>query len=795
MSISNIKFKAEDSGAGAAPVANTPPTTDEALQMKAKLEAALDQVKQSEQYDQYLTQGQQAELATDAANLNADLQILNVYLQTGAWTGTTSSAGSTATQQAAMIDMSSVAAGFWVLNPGDTNPTQVLPDANGDITVPNDQVSDGNGGFVKPKVWYVADADVTNITGHTVGNDVILTITHSDGTIENKTFKDGATGRYQICINGLKNTTGMTMNFSHVDIVDPTTGDHKGLVIIGSQGDDTIYGTVGQDNISGAGGSDNIVGMGGNDEVYGYASDDANVNVLGLYSATDLGADGNNTIYDIYGTDNVDDGGPGGQDTVIKGYTTDAQPVAPTHEESDETTQPNDPTSIENWFTNTGFATPTIQNGELVLTTDGSSDSPKIDMDLVAAQAQGYMITGARDGTTNDLILTAVKIDPTGAEPPQYYRIRVKNYFSKDTNIGLKITNSFTDLGELNKTGDGVGTKQVDLEGTGGIGDILVGPKTVFDDYAVGVDGLGQSTDSESDLEDLLKEYQDPATTVWGTDAQVKTNDDGSAYISLDAGKIGSDGKLDIPSDFGAAAFVQKGDDGTWTITVTSNTGYSSTRVVIELTNVDPSNPPTVTLGGSSANVYTVDPTAAGVTIGGNVSDFVAGYQFGSTFSPDDNPLKIKYKNSDHGKGPSTAITGDQLKDKITACTTFEELDKYQDEVDKMQDTDANKASYQTDIDNARLSIINSWIGTNGSGGQLDTLKADLTTGTAAEQTAKDAEQTAKEQALEADIVKVNTEIEKLNKTSSANIYTSVESQWQTELTKLGRDKTGAKTA
>ncbi|PIR16302.1 MAG: hypothetical protein COV46_08910 [Deltaproteobacteria bacterium CG11_big_fil_rev_8_21_14_0_20_49_13] len=496
MAISNISFKATEG-----------PSTEAALEMKAKLKAAVKQIDEAEGYSSYLTVGEKAELEKSKALLMSDLAATDYFLKTGEWLGPVLPAG--ATNQQSLIDMNSLEEGFWLLNPGETVPTK-LTDIDGDIFVENNKVSDGQGGYIKPKVWYVAGEDVTEITGRNVGKDIELEITHEDGTVETKLFKNGATGDYQLCINGLKSKYDMLIDMSHVAILDPATGKKGGMVIIGGKGDDTIYGTLGTDNISGAGGDDAIVGMGGGDSVYGYASTDPFVNVAGTYGAADLGADGNDDIYDIYGTDIID-AGPGAQDVVHRGYTTNTTSIPAAREEGGEPVfDPDSPGDIESWFAGSeGWKVNADGENELVLTKkDGATDS-KVIMDVIGAGEEGYMVTGQRDGTTNDLILTAVKVD--GGEP-RYYRVRVRDYFSSDSK--LTINNSVTDLGELNKDLDGVGTKAVTLNGTGLEGDILIAPKTVFDDYAVEIENLGISTNDKSQLEELLKLQKEDPTSI-----------------------------------------------------------------------------------------------------------------------------------------------------------------------------------------------------------------------------------------------------------------------------------------
>jgi len=200
---------------------------------------------------------------------------------------------------------------------------------------------------------------------------------------------------------------------------------------------------------------------------------------------------------------------------------------------------------------------------------------------------------------------------------------------------------------------------------------------------------------------------------------------------------------------------------------------------VIKLTNVPAGA--TIKLGGSTQNVYVTDKNATGVIINTESgTDLAAGYKFGTNFgdAASDEIMETKFKLDSHGKGVSTAQTVDQLKDKITACTTFDLLDEYQDMVDKYSSSNPEKANLQTKVNNKRRELILARI----NGTILTDMKSAMDKAT-------DEEQTTKKKALEDAIKKVTTQIEKLkNKNGS---YSDLPDSWEIKLTALGYKSDG----
>ncbi|MBI2342709.1 MAG: hypothetical protein HYU98_08275, partial [Deltaproteobacteria bacterium] len=442
----------------------------------------------------------------------------------------------------------------------------------------------------------------------------------------------------------------------------------------------------------------------GNDDVYGYAS----AQVQQAYGPEALGEDGNDIIYDVYGTDNIFGGG-GGADQVYRGETGGI--TAPAQEiESPEQAIATSPEAIKGWFDTQGWSVGT-KGTELVLESDKSAASSVINMNVTD---EGYMVSGSQEG--NDLILTAVNVKDG---IPVYYKIRVKDYFDPKLDAELNITNSFIDL-----SGDfSVGTKSVNLTGTGNDGDILVGPKTIFDEYAMNASDLETSYNVTADeLADRLAPWQNSADSVW----YGATPQGGTVSLNWNNIKGKTEGNtLDIPANMGAVAFVQY-EGSTAIITLASNTGYEPERVVIKVENAPADLK--VTMNGQSGGVYSLGSTAAGVTINGEAGiDFLSGYQYGTTISDSsgDAGVKIKYKPSDHPAGESGASTKESLIAEIESATSFAMLDNYQLEVDGWINAD-EKQEMQDTINEARETLIKDKTTAATTDAELDSLTAEI---------------------------------------------------------------------
>ncbi|MBI2974075.1 MAG: hypothetical protein HYY43_00540 [Deltaproteobacteria bacterium] len=718
MAISDIKFKAteqtpvENPAPASTPPASSAPTTAEALEMKKKIEAALHQIEEAEKYDQYFVVGEKAELEKSKALLMADYAALDHFLKSSEWLGPVLPE-SASSQNPMYFNLEDVGSGWFLYN---ASGELVAPEisADGSITVPNNstQIDPATGKAVPTNLWFVMESngdpakDMVGIKGKNVGNDIMVTVTYADNHTQSYKIINGAIrSDIQVGVNALKSNHAVMIDFSETSIVDQKSGKKSGVFVIASKkSGDVVYGSAGKDEINLGGGDDFADGLGGNDDVYGYAS----AQVQQAYGPEALGEDGNDIIYDVYGTDNIFGGG-GGADQVYRGETGGI--TAPAQEiESPEQEIATSPEDIKGWFDTEGWSVGAKGN-ELVLESDKSAASSVINMNVTD---EGYMVSGSQEG--NDLILTAVNVKDG---IPVYYKIRVKDYFDPKLDAELNITNSFIDL-----SGDfSVGTKSVNLTGTGNDGDILVGPKTIFDEYAMNASDLETSYNVTADeLADRLAPWQNSADSVW----YGATPQGGTVSLNWNNIKGKTEGNtLDIPANMGAVAFVQY-EGSTAIITLASNTGYEPERVVIKVENAPADLK--VTMNGQSGGVYSLGSTAAGVTINGEAGiDFLSGYQYGTTISDSsgDAGVKIKYKPSDHPAGESGASTKESLIAEIESATSFAMLDNYQLEVDGWINAD-EKQEMQDTINEARETLIKDKTTAATTDAELDSLTAEI---------------------------------------------------------------------
>lgn len=695
MAISNIK---------ATTSSTVQPTTQEAVDLKKKLDATLAQLDEVGKYDEYLSMGEKAELAKSRSLLEADLAALDFFLKTGEWVPPTYStpAGST------LFDLSSIGSGFYLADPSNPSAAPVQPVINnGVIEVENKAVTDPTTGELIPaNLWFVPTSsddpskNVTDIIGETVGNDVIITIKYEDHT-ESFTIKNGAIRNdIQIGVNALKSEHSVNIDFSKMVTIDKKTGEKNGVIIIGSKYDDNIIGSSGKDLISGAGGSDNIEGMAGKDEVYGYA----NADIKNAYGTDALGTDGNDNIFDSYAvnaeTSDYIDGGDG-MDTVTGGYGnpqyTEYTGVAAHALEE-----------VEGWLT--GGAWKTEQVGDEIVMS-GGKDSP---IDIGIPEGEGWMMSADRDGS--DLILTVVKPGEAN-EPPVSQAIRIKGYFNE--NAKLNITGEFVDMSKVD-----VGARGVALNGTDNEGDILIGPKTVFDKYGITVDDLGNSSLDEATIQDRLDYYtkgiKDPSSP-W---ANAKLEGDRIVFNGIDS--------LNIPPDFSAVAFVKKeGNSYIITVVGVNEDGSTGDSIVLEVRNPGAKFLENLKVGGlTSGKVFNMTGLdSGGVTINGmSENDLIAGFEYGTTFTDEDNSgISIEVNELAGEKlTPTTPKTQGDIIAEINAITEFSGLDEMETKYNKLSadDEDLNKEDILTAIYDRRAALITSEM--SDYEGMTDTEKAAI---------------------------------------------------------------------
>ena len=718
MTINNVKFKAADPippEPEQQPQAPTGPSTDEVLAMKLKLEEALAQLDKANEYDQYLPMGDKAQLEKSKALLMADIQVIDYYLKTGEWIGATLPA-TAAGAGSQYIDITELEAGFYVSNPDDQTaaPVKLEPTDDGKLNPEN------NGGTTV--LTFVLGSsgdkskDMIDATIKSVGQDAVIEVTFADGKTKKYTIVNGSTRPdLQIQLNGTNAThaididASMFINPNLINMEGNATNNRGGITIIGTKYDDYILGSAGEDIIMGLGGSDAIDGMGSADEVYGYASQgdingdglgDGLVDVYGEDAETILGTDGGDTLYDMFGvklgTEDYLNGG-GGLDNVVRGKTLGALPEAPFTEDSSELA--SGPAKIDNWLKDSKGWKHEAKAGELLVTKDG--DNPgTIDIDI----PDGYMASAVKDGT--DLVFNVVKPGKKG-EDPEYYRIRIKDYFNED-GVKLNITGSFVDMGSSAENELDVGANPVTLNGTGKDGDILIGPKTVFEKYAMNVEDIGVSTKTDDELEIQLATFNEAVDPVWAN-AEVK---DGSIIIDENNKAFIEDikdGKFDIPTELGAVAFVKKTDYG-YEVTVASNVGLESTRTVIKVytDNKDLK----FTMNGFGGGVYDFSEYKNGVGVkisGGKGKDVLVGYEYGTEIkdkaSNGNAVIEIGiiategiYDIENHPEAPSSSTDVQaSIEKQIADADNLEELKTIQKTIDGLATSDDNASILMAD--------------------------------------------------------------------------------------------------
>lgn len=705
MAINNVKFKAQDPVAPPAEqpqqTGGTAPSIAEAEEMLKKLKAALNQIDYADKYDQYLSVGEKAQLEKYRALLMADVEALNYFLQTGDWMGPVLPANAGIAQQ--FFDINSVGTG-WYMSDQNKNIMQpsVTPDGDEEI-VPSDSqymgtvniektaMTDANGNIIPTLLWFVMGPGMKGIEGETIGKDLVITITYKeDGHKESYVIKNGAIrADIQVGVNALKVDDGIFTDFSKMLTINPDTGEKRGVYVIGSRFDDRITGGFGIDNLNGGGGNDRIEGLGESDLIFGHANSD----VLSQYSVDTLGLDGDDEIYDVFGTDIID-GGPGAKDSAYIGNTTEISGQTWNVENEGElfTESGSEAKNLLNgWLDTDGWSELEYDSskGEYYISKKDTSDN-KINIDLSGTE-EGYMISATRDEA--DIIYTFVRPGAPGSVP-EYIKLRVKNYFNQ-TNTKTTIKNSFIDMSndDIN-----VGTNPVELIGTASAGDILLAPLTFLDEYGMNQSEIGSGNMSQEEIQSKLAVWQGEDTldlySIWKyiDDASDKktgyTTESGEIIINWNDIKDQIIDKLfSIPTEFGAAAFVQYDESKNQTIiTVISNKGDENKRLVIKIDGIKAKDVAAldVRLNMNSSSVHyigEINGPGVGVTMnGGAGTDFMGGSAWGSSSQDEsyDEMVKISYPGSvtDHEPvGTSDVMTTEDLSTEINNAGSFEMLE------------------------------------------------------------------------------------------------------------------------
>lgn len=718
MGINKVTYKSEtpatpeQSPTTATPVTtttttSTAPSNDKIEQLIIDDQKIVSEIDEALKWKDGLTADQIATLKAERAIMLAEIARWKHYLETGELADSAYSTNSSSSGVA--FDLETVSG--WIM-PDHTDPTKVnqikpIQNADGTYTIKVDD--DPLAGSTRNPITFMmessddASKDMVKAEGKNRGNDVAVTITFRDGHTEVYIIKDAAKRPdIQICINALKSTHEVGMFFQDVYQVNPKTGATGGVYLIGSKNNDVIYGSSsGGDLIEGAGGNDVLVGMGKNNDIQGFADAED----IAKYGA-DLGSDGDDTIYDMtldMGSSSHIDGGQG-DDTVIREFGAVGETAS--HVETDNAVLSfGDPTAIQTWFKNDGW-TPTVDpiTGELVLTQDADKKGDTISLTV----EDGYMASFSKDPGSDDLIVNMVK-PGDGTNPPTYYRARIKGYFAQE-NTALVVNGRFATF----DSAVNVGVKSVTLNGSTDGGDILVGPRTSFEDYGIDSNNLGKSSVSDAELQAKIDAFKDPLA--------VDAGEEPFANATVVDGKIVIEESIDsltIPTSYGGEAFVRTMNDGSIEITVVQEkTQYSSQSIVIVVKNPgdglkDMKNIKINGVSAGSVHYVGKEGDPVGVTInGGSGIDFMAGYDESVTFAGESSSLGIEIKHA--SKNPNlasptdaTLSSVDKTLAEINGATTAEQLATIKAKVEKMPDSDsANRTKLLNAIDTRCSKLI-----------------------------------------------------------------------------------------
>ncbi len=657
------------------------------------------------QDDKFIGVDEKNELAYREALLLADYNILDHFIKTGEMLDVAGVEAATAATE--YVDLSKVDSGFYTYNKGSVSAATVaeesadssIPDYAGTVYVSADSnpAKDPNTNKDIPtNLNYVMSDDpekaVVKGSIEMRGNDAILKLEFKDGSKQSFVIKNlGARTDIQLTIIGTKQTTGFMFDASNFVSIDPATGAKRGIIVLGSQGNDTLIGTVANDLLFGGGGKDIIFGGKGADQAYGYVNQD----VLNTYGEANLGADGDDIIYDIDADDYIDGGPDQKGDSVFIGSGNSI--VNPTSgiENQGFIGEISDPSYAMDWLSTSSGWDVSIDDktGELVMTMKSGATNAKVSLDLLAEE--GFSIVGEMDGA--DAVFTAYKMENG---EPVYYKIRVKNFASANTSLEIK--NGIIDIGALD-----VGAKEVLLQGTDASGgNIIIDGQSVFDAYALSMADLksNKSSFTDAQLEEMLEPYKTELSAsgdpIW-YNAKVK-----DGVIEVDEQFVKGD-KFDIPTSFGSAVFVRREGGATY-VTVASNVGNTSSRVVFKI-NTAQTQDYTFTQNGVPIDIYEVG-TNPGTTIdGGAGKDFIVAHKYGAGVNDasGDSGLIISKNAIDHVRGEANATSTGDIAAKIEDATTYAELKTIYDEVSAMADGD-EKNTLLDAIDMQAVSLFDS---------------------------------------------------------------------------------------
>lgn len=586
------------------PVA-TPPATQvpdeqiaKAQALKQQLEASLQQLGNSSEYSQYLSMEDQAKLAQEKALIEADLALLNTFLETGVWDPAAEPQVDIAKIQAQIAKMET----GWNDMQGKITPAKIGKNTF-EITLATSGVYDPLNPSASNALAFVVPNDAKKIVGATVGSDIQITVYKTNGSSEVYLLKGMAVRPEPIYIYGAQKTSAMEVDLTKAYRISngqygQPFGDTNGFIVWGTKSHDKIVGSEGNDVIVGGGGNDLLRGLMGDDELYG---DEYGV---GKFQATD----GDDDLDGNEGMDTVRGGG-GSKDKAVKG-TGDSVAEAEQVNEEQFAAPTGDWLSHPNWTKSVG------KNGEITLTLDDDEKAAgSIDLTL----PPGYtMASGSMDSTGKALIVTMVGFDSKGN--PQSVRVRINDFFDPDVKTTLNVygntQQNILDFHEVVLTGN-----LINLRGEGE-NDMILAPKSHLDELGIDLADLGKGTYSNKELKKLVDAGRDPDDKAfdwggytWNTIDPAADPMDNTSYVQDGEIRLVTDGTIpslafNLPAGFNDSVLMEDGKD--YKLILINRTPDSVQQVVVRIVGgVDKVKGP-ITMNGVPVPIVSAVPIVDG---------------------------------------------------------------------------------------------------------------------------------------------------------------------------------------
>lgn len=486
MSIKNLNASAPNIKA-----AETSVNNGRIEELKADLRETANKLANTDDMSSYLSYDQQSQISETKLAVDAEIKLLETYqefIATGEWDLHGVDIGK-------LEDKLSGMASGWNDMGGNVVPTQIESDAAlaggtyaGTIMLQNSGKYDPLNPQDSNALAFVADDDVSEIYGKTIGNDVHVQVHHVDGSVETYVLKNMATRPEDLIVYGGDRTEPITMDFSQVLRISDGNwgkpfGESSGLILFGSKGNDRIVGSQGDDIIVGGSGDDKLFGLAGNDDIYGDQFNDKGT--VGFTAE-----DGNDYIDGGAGRDIMRAGG-GNQDVIINKANQDS---ASEHENPGATESYEQP-AIGSFIS--GVNGKYDKTGVLHINAADAKGSP-----INISMPDGYTMASAGViGEGGVLTITMAGFDVNGN--PHTLLINIDNYFSSNIQTTINFSgngaNNILDFHQIKIEGGNV----LNILGKDG-NDTIIAPQTYFDKLGIPYDELGKTTVGYDGLDDIL---------------------------------------------------------------------------------------------------------------------------------------------------------------------------------------------------------------------------------------------------------------------------------------------------